>query len=416
MGGWKKTPLAAIQAPQKWAMNGGPFGSKLTQKDYADHGVPVIRGANLSGDSRFSGEGFVFVSEAKAEELRANIAVPGDVVFTQRGTLGDVGVVPSGAYERYVISQSQMKISVDRKVSDPRFIYYVFKSPRAREEIKGLASTSGVPHINLTVLREFEVPHPPLSSQRRIADVLSAYDDLIENNQKRIGILEEMIDCVWLRYASGCSFEMMTLGEIADRSGGTIRTGPFGSQLHESDYTENGTPVVMPMNIIAGRLREYGIARIPDDVIQRVSQHRMIEGDIVYGRRGDIGRRAYIGPRQVGWVCGTGCLRISIPASIVHPRYVYAWLGRPSVVAAIAAKAVGATMPNLNTSILREVSIEVPSLDAQENFVKFASVCDEEIDCLELKIATLRATRDLLLPRLISGELDVSRVPDPVSP
>ena len=95
----------------------------------------------------------------------------------------------------------------------------------------------------------------------------------------------------WLTY---------TLGAICDEVGGIIRTGPFGSQLHQSDYQDEGLPVIMPKNIADSKVSVEGIARIGDEDVERLSQHRLQKDDIVYGRRGDIGRRALITEREAG--------------------------------------------------------------------------------------------------------------------
>src|SRR5712692_11031505 len=151
-----------------------------------------------------------------------------------------------------------------------------------------------------------------------------------------------------------------SLGEICDKVGGIIRTGPFGSQLHESDYKEEGIPVVMPKNIVDGKISIEGIARISEDDGARLAQHKLRRGDIVYGRRGDIGRRALITAKEDGWICGTGCLRISLGSTVLDPGYLHYYLGQPMVVGWIANQAVGATLPNLNTGILRSVAITYP--------------------------------------------------------
>jgi type I restriction enzyme, S subunit len=191
--GWRKPKLVELAAKKRWALNGGPFGSKLTTKHYTVSGVPVIRGANLSSRARFSFEDFVWVSEDKADELLPNNAHPGDLVFTQRGTIGQVGLIPMDApFKRFVISQSQMKLTPDADQADALFLYYYFASPETVKTIENLAFAAGVPHINLDILRNFEVSLPPLPLQRRTATILSAYDDLIENNQRRIRILESM--------------------------------------------------------------------------------------------------------------------------------------------------------------------------------------------------------------------------------
>ena len=186
-------PLADLASPKQYAFVGGPFGSKLTSADYVAEGIPVIRGANLSAGRFLNERDFVFVSEQKMrEDLFGNLAHPGDIVFTQRGTLGQVSIIPENArFDAYVISQSQMKLSVDFSKADVRFLYYWFSSSQTVEKIISQNSSSGVPHINLTVLRNFKVPVPPLREQHRIAGILSAYDDLIENNRRRIALLEQ---------------------------------------------------------------------------------------------------------------------------------------------------------------------------------------------------------------------------------
>jgi type I restriction enzyme S subunit len=171
-----------------------------------------------------------------------------------------------------------------------------------------------------------------------------------------------------------------TLGEICDEVGGIIRTGPFGSQLHQSDYQDEGLPVVMPKDIVDGTISVEGIARIGDEDVERLSQHRLKKGDIVYGRRGDIGRRALITQREAGWLCGTGCLRISLGDSVLDPTFLYYYLGEAKVIGWIYNQAIGATMPNLNTSIIRSIPITYPSLPVQHKIAAILSAYDDLIE------------------------------------
>ena len=180
-----------------------------------------------------------------------------------------------------------------------------------------------------------------------------------------------------------------TLGEICDEVGGTIRTGPFGSQLHESDYVRDGTPVVMPKNIIDGKVSVEDIAFIGEIDVARLSQHKLHKGDIVYGRRGDIGRRALITEEEEGWICGTGCLRISLGNTVLVPKFLYYYLGQPDVIAWIFNQAIGATMPNLNTSIIRSISISYPPLPTQYKIAAILSAYDDLIENNTRRIAIL---------------------------
>jgi type I restriction enzyme, S subunit len=418
---WPPIKVETIKSPTRYSLIGGPFGSELTGKDYVDEGVPVIRGANLPDDRVFLDDDFVFVREEKADQLVSNMAYPGDVVFTQRGTLGQVGIIPTEAlYPRYVVSQSQMKLTVDPGKAHAKFVYYYFRHPDSVQTIKNRALTSGVPHINLGILRDFELPLPPPSVQEEIVRVLSAYDDLIENNRRRMVLLEEsgrLLYDEWfgrLRFPGHEHARIVTglpegwarkeLESVCVVRDG-IQTGPFGSQLHQSDYSKTGVPVVMPKDLISLRIDIEGVARIPESLADALSRHRMLTGDTVYGRRGDIGRRAFIGPKQAGWLCGTGCLRIRPDIGVVNPRFLFDTLGARDTAGLIANRAKGATMPNLNSTVLKSVPVLVPPRGLQDLYAEQVEPIAEHIGLLSEQNTKLKAARDLLLPRLLSGEI-----------
>ncbi len=174
---WKISIVRDIASSARNAIVGGPFGSDLVSKDYVAHGVPVIRGQNMS--ERWVSGSFVFVTPMKAKSLEANLAYPGDIIFTQRGTLGQVSLVPDKPFSAYLISQSQMKLSIDRKIVDPLFLFYLFTSDEQQKLIQGRTIQTGVPHINLGILREIPVQLPPLAEQRAIAEALSDVDGLL---------------------------------------------------------------------------------------------------------------------------------------------------------------------------------------------------------------------------------------------
>jgi len=180
-----------------------------------------------------------------------------------------------------------------------------------------------------------------------------------------------------------------TLGEIANCVGGVIQTGPFGSQLHESDYSDAGIPVVMPKNIVEGRVSESDIARVSSEHIERLSRHKLVKGDIVYGRRGDIGRQALVGDAQAGWLCGTGCLRISLGSTVINPLFLHYYLRQESVIKWISGQAIGATLPNLNTGILKSVPVYVPPLPIQKRIAGILSAYDELIENNQRRIRIL---------------------------
>ncbi len=159
-------------------------------------------------------------------------------------------------------------------------------------------------------------------------------------------------------------WELTTLGQLCIDGGGGVQTGPFGSQLHSADYVEVGIPSIMPKNISIEGVSTEDIARITEEDALRLSKYLVKEGDIVYSRRGDVEKCSLITQHEHGWLCGTGCLKVSLGEnSKVPSSYIHAYLSHPAIREWISRHAIGATMPNLNTSILSAVPVLIPPTD-----------------------------------------------------
>lgn len=168
-----------------------------------------------------------------------------------------------------------------------------------------------------------------------------------------------------------------------------IQTGPFGSQLHQSDYTKEGIPVIMPKDLADGRISEASIARVSGDHVTRLSRHRVEIGDILYSRRGDVGRCSFATEKEQGWLCGTGCLRVTVDQAKAIPKFVFYQLQKAETIGWVEKHAVGATMLNLNTTILGNVPMEIPSIDKQQKIVGILSTYDDLIENNQKQIKLL---------------------------
>lgn len=165
------------------------------------------------------------------------------------------------------------------------------------------------------------------------------------------------------------------LADISD-----IITGPFGSQLHESDYVAVGIPAIMPQNIGNRTLNYEGIARITETDANRLSRYLVRENDIVYARRGDVEKHAFITAKDERAICGTGCLRVRITAPNVYPAFISHYLNRPETKRWISQHAVGSNMLNLNTDILGAVPIDLPTYSIQKTVADVLTSIDLKID------------------------------------
>ena len=395
---WRTAKLVDVAAKKRWALNGGPFGSKLSRKHYSESGVPVIRGTNLSADTKFSFDDFVYVSEEKADELRANNAHPGDLIFTQRGTIGQVGLIPfESPIPRFVISQSQMKLTVDPEQADALFLYYFFTAADTVQKIQNLAFAAGVPHINLDILRKFETPVPPLGVQRRIAGILSAYDELMENSQRRIRLLEAMARALYREWFVHFRFpghdklprvasplgdipqgwEVKTVEEIVKRI-------PVGKKYDQKTVNPTGAVPVFDQGktgIIGYHDDEPGVAASETSPVVVFANHTCYQRLIHFPFSAIQNVLPFVPspsiPRNIYW------LHWATNGLVVFNDYKGHW---PE----LAAK-----------------TLVVPPADLCQRFGDFTAPLSRRILKLERAIETLRRTRDLLLPRLLSGQVEL---------
>jgi type I restriction enzyme S subunit len=188
------------------AIRMGPFGSSIKKDRYVSEGVPVINGRHLHGVRLAESVGYEFLSEDHADELRNANARSGDVVVTHRGTLGQASLIPEGSrFDRYVISQSQLLIRCDPSTLDPSFLAYFLNSPLGRDRILDYATQTGVPALAQPsrAVAKIRVPVPYIDEQRAIAEVLGALDDKIAANTALAATAEQVlraeIDAAWLR-------------------------------------------------------------------------------------------------------------------------------------------------------------------------------------------------------------------------
>ena len=187
-----------------------------------------------------------------------------------------------------------------------------------------------------------------------------------------------------------------TLGELVDSGEGFLQTGPFGSQLHAHDYVESGIPVVMPQQLGDNKIRIDGISRVGERDRDRLVRHVMRKGDIVFSRRGDVTRRAYITDKEDGWLCGTGCLLLRLEHPECDNRYLVRFLGLHETRSYLVRRAIGATMPNLNQGILASVPVVLPPRKRQELIVDVVSTYDNLIENNRRRIQLLEQAARLL--------------------
>jgi len=351
---WPTVALEEICTPEPYAIAGGPFGSDLTRADYVESpGVPVIRGTNLGGDTGlFVDDGFVYVTDQKAVTLERNLARPGDLVFTQRGTLGQVAIIPTAArFPKYVVSQSQMKVSVDPTRADAAFVWHSFRSPDAQRQLLRQTLATGVPHINLGILRRQTLPLPPLPEQRRIAALLDKADAIRRKRQQAARLVDDLVQSLYLALV-----------------------GP-GSREYDQwpilriEFVEEGIAVLGIDNAVQNRFAWAERRFITREKYAAMARYTVKPGDVIITIMGTTGRSAVV-PDGVPVAISTKHLAtITVDRTRVHPEFLSNAIHRdPQVASQLQARNRGAIMSGLNLGLIRSLELRLPPIAAQARF------------------------------------------------
>jgi type I restriction enzyme, S subunit len=193
------------------------------------------------------------------------------------------------------------------------------------------------------------------------------------------------------------------------------QTGPFGSQLHSDEYVDEGIPVINPSNIINSKISPDPGVAITEEKSERLARHRLEPGDLVFARRGELGRAAVAHNEAAGWLCGTGSLRVRTRQSALDSRFAEYVLQSASTRAYFEMSAVGSTMGNLNTSIVLGLPIPLPPSDEQRRIADFLDAETARIDTLA---SIQRQARTILFERrtanvfaAVTGSASIERMP-----
>jgi type I restriction enzyme S subunit len=184
-----------------------------------------------------------------------------------------------------------------------------------------------------------------------------------------------------------------------------LQTGPFGSSLHQSDYQVGGVPVINPASIKNERLFPIDGMAVGTATLMRLATFKLRAGDIVMGRRGEMGRSAIVTEQEDGWLCGTGCLILRLPECL-SARFLVKVIGSPLVRKYLGGSAVGITMQNLNQSILLNLAIGVPPLAEQRRIVAKVEELMALCDRLETQLTTTQAESRRLLEAVLHEALN----------
>ena len=374
----------------------GPFGSNIKVSCFVDSGVPVLNGSNLEGFS-LSEKAFRYVTEEKADSLNKANAHRGDIVITHRGTLGQIVFIPQDSrYDRYVISQSQFRVRCNDKVL-PEYLVYYFHTPIGQYKLLSNASQVGVPALARpsSTFQQIEVTLPELSIQKRVVEIITTIQRKIENNQELNDNLEQQAAALFSSLYNRSNTEVRYTDLIQILGGGTPKTGEtayWNGNIAFFTPKDVGTPYTF---ITEKTITEEGLSHC---------NSRLYPVNTVFvTARGTVGK---VGLSGIPMAMNQSCY--ALVGKETHQLLVYFYTLK--AVDRLKHKASGAVFDAITTRDFESEQIMKLSDDDAKAFLCIAEPMFQKVlnNCIEnLRLSTLR---DSLLPKLMSGEIDVSTV------
>ena len=422
----------------------GPFGSSIKVETFVPNGIPIISGQHLRGSRVDDTPGFNFITSEHAERLANANVFRGDIVFTHAGNIGQSAYIPKNSrYSRYVISQRQFYLRCNRSKALPEFVTLFFKSPEGQHKLLANSSQVGVPSIAKPVsyLRTIEIPLPPLPEQRAIAHILGTLDDKIELNRQMNETLEAISRAIFkdwfvdfgpvrakmegrLPYLPSDMWDMFP-GQLADFELGKI---PDGWQVRKLDKIATVTKGCSyrradlgPSKIALVTLKSfsrgggYQSKGLKPFKGKYKSDQMVLPGDVIVActdvtQAGEvIGRSALVekSSNHSILVASLDVLVLRPISARVDRMFLYHLTRTHGFAVHNLARSTGTTVLHLAKEAVPSYRFALPSSDLINSFERIARVIWQRRSKNLRETETLTQTRDLLLPKLMSGEIRI---------
>lgn len=373
----------------------GPFGSNIKVSCFVDSGVPVLNGSNLEGFS-LSEKTFRYVTRKKADSLNKANAHRGDIVITHRGTLGQIVFIPQDSkYDRYVISQSQFRVRCNDKVL-PEYLVYYFHTPIGQHKLLSNASQVGVPALARpsSTFQQIEVVLPELSIQKCVVEIISTIQKKIVNNQELNDNLADLLQTIYQeRFGNDIlAVNQGVLSDICSYSRDKVAV----SELNVITYFSTE-------NMLSGKAGSTEATSLPT-TSQTTACHK---GDTLISNIRPYFKKIVYCEDKCG--CSTDVLCFT-PSQPCYSAYLFSTLYADKFFAFMVAGSKGTKMPRGDKQQIMTYPVVLPSEEELAGFNTIASPLLEQIYSNRAENKRLSILRDTLLPKLMSGEINVSAV------
>ena len=374
----------------------GPFGSNIKVDCFVDEGIPVLNGSNLDG-FELSEKSFRYVTKEKANSLNKANAHKGDVVITHRGTLGQIVYIPQTAkHERYIISQSQFRVRCNDKVL-PEYLVYYFHTPVGQHKLLSNASQVGVPALARpsSTFQQIEIEIPDIDTQKRVTNIIDVIQRRIKANSEINDNLQRQAAALFDNFYQQATTEVGFTEIVQVLGGGTPKTG-------ESSYWNGSIPFFTPKDVGS----PYTLSTektITEEGLAHCNSRLYPVNTVFVTARGTVGK---VGMPGVPMAMNQSCY--ALVGKDMHQLLVYFYTLK--AVDRLKHKASGAVFDAITTRDFESEEIVKLSADGAKAFLHIAEPMYQAILSNSIENLRLATLRDAILPKLMSGEIDVSDI------
>lgn len=333
-----------------------------------------------------------------------------DIMLVWDGSVGQMGFGRSG-----YVGSTMVKLAVkDKKCFSPEFIYRFLQTKS--EYLKRKATGATIMHINRKSLEQLEIPDLELPTQLHIASILSKAENLIAQRKESIRLLDEFLKSMFLEmfYSNQESekWKEVKIEDIADKRKGSMRTGPFGSSLLHSEFTEAGDVKVLGIdNVVTNRFEWKRSRCITLEKFQGLKRYTVFPNDVLISIMATLGRTAVV-PQDIPLCINSKHLAaITLDKNIANPFFVaYAFHGHPKIVKQLTNNVKGAIMDGLNLTIIRSIKMKLPPVEMQNKYGEIFQKTEALKSQYQQSLQELENLYGSLSQRAFKGELGVKQL------
>ena len=400
VGGMNSSALVDFEAAPFEIIDGDRGKNYPKQHEFSDSGHCLFLSAANVTRSGFEFSERQFITEQKDEALRKGKLQRDDIVLTTRGTIGNAAHFRASVpYEHMRINSGMVILRCNLERILPTYLYHFLRSPSFHAQVNSLRSGVAQPQLPIRDMKRIKIPLPSLSTQQHTASILSAYDDLIENNRRRIRLLEQAARLLYKEWFVRLRFPGHEHVKVKDGVPEGWERKTFG------EVAKNFDRFRVPLSILerenrAGPYPYYGAAGILSHIDDCLFDGRFL----LIGEDGTVCTRSGSAMLQFVegkfWVSNHAHV---VQGSSITTEFLYCFMSHYPIQPHIT----GVAQPKLSQQNLNRIEVLVPSAQLQSFFQRKVSPLIQQVFTLKSQISTLVQTRDLLLPRLMNGDLQI---------